>query len=36
VPLPSVVDRSEFTSDYSLQIDTICLYVSMEEYVFAT
>lgn len=33
VPLPGIVDRSEFTSDYSTQLDiVICLYASMEKH----
>lgn len=35
--LPVVPEKSEFTLDYSLQVTiVVCLYVSMEKYVFAT
>jgi hypothetical protein len=37
LPLPSTADRSEFTSDYSLQLATaICLYATMKKRVLAT
>lgn len=36
MPLPGVADRSEFTSDCSLPLDTVvCLYALMEKYVLA-
>lgn len=37
MPLPGIVDKSEFTLDYLLQLAiVICLYGSMEKQVFAT
>jgi hypothetical protein len=34
LPLPGIVDRSEFTSDYSLQLAIIiCFYASTEKHV---
>lgn len=37
MPLPGIVDKSEFTLDYLLQLAiAICLYGSMEKHVFGT